>query len=289
MFALRTQSPENVRTQARGVTRVAQRAGDDMMSGVTTLLAASGRGGSGTTLISVMAALAAAGDGKRVLLIDASETLGPVSILLGFTPAAAWPQLRAGGVSPAAVVTRLSGTLSVVAGGTGSENELQPMSAPERRACMRRLMSLRDHYDLVIIDCGSRLDTLTSVIQPHRGEKLLAVTNGSDPVTLAATYALTKSARLRHPSLPLSILVNRQMESDAQSAFSVLASGAETFLGASLGFAGSVPEDVVLNQAISAGMPFQDAIAGSPAAVAVHRAVMMLTSSESPSPSHAGL
>jgi|GEM_PF-6135922 len=103
--------------------------------GATTLLVASGRGGSGTSLVSALLAVAAAGDGCRVLLIDADDFVGPLALTLGVYARASWQDLRGGRVLPADVATPVSTTLTLVAGGAprlGSEN--LALSAAERRA-----------------------------------------------------------------------------------------------------------------------------------------------------------
>ena len=68
--------------------------------GATTLLVASGRGGSGTSLVSALLAVAAAGDGRRVLLIDADDFVGPLALTLGVQARASWQDLRGGRLSP---------------------------------------------------------------------------------------------------------------------------------------------------------------------------------------------
>jgi MinD-like ATPase involved in chromosome partitioning or flagellar assembly len=243
--------------------------------GATTLLVASGRGGSGTSLVSALLAVAAAGDGRRVLLIDADDFVGPLALTLGVQPRASWQDLRGGRLSPADVATPVSTTLTLVAGGAarlGADG--LALSAAERRACMRRLGALADGMDLVVIDCGARIDTVLAAITPHADERLLAVSAGSDPVGLASTFALCKAVHTRHGALPVDVLVNRHEGSEAARCFDAIDAGARQFLGISLRLAGAVPSDPTLDAALRAGMPFPHAAAGSPAAIAAHEVVM---------------
>jgi flagellar biosynthesis protein FlhG len=243
--------------------------------GVPTLLCASGRGGSGTTLVSALLAMAAAGDGYRVLLVDADEHVGPMSLLLGARPRASWQDLRGGRVSPADVATPLSTTLMLVAGGAPRVSDAAtPLSAAEKKACLRRVSALAQGMDLVVIDCGSRFDAISAAITPHADERLLAIAAGADPIGLAATYALCKAVHARHGALPLDVLVNRHEGSEAARCFDAIDAGARQFLGTSLRFAGAIPTDPTLDTALRAGMPFPDAAAGSPAAIAAHDAVV---------------
>lgn len=244
-----------------------------------TMLCASGRGGSGTTLLATLLAVAAAGDGYRVLLVDADEHVGPVSILLGAHVRASWQDLRGGRLTSHDIATPVSTTLTIVAGGAPrfTANDAihsTPLSIAERRACMRRIGALSLGMDLVVIDCGSRFETVNAVITPHALERLVAVTAGTDPIGLAATFALCKAVHTKHSALPIDVLVNRHEGREAVQCFEAIDAGARTFLGNALRFAGAVPTDSTLDAALRAGMPFLDAAAGSPAAIAAHDAVM---------------
>lgn len=257
----------------RRATRHAE--GDAQGGGPPTLLVASGRGGSGTTLLSALMAVAAAGDGVRVLLVDADDFLGPLALILGVTPYASWTDLRGGQVTPSEVATPVSATLTLVAGGAPRlGSEASPINAVERRACMRRLSPLMEQADLVVVDCGARLDPVLAATSPHPNERLVAVSAGSDPVALAATYALCKAVHTRHRALPVDVLVNRHEGSEAARCFDAIDAGAREFLGLSLHLAGAIPADPTLDAALRRGMPFPDAAAGSPAALAAHDVVM---------------
>lgn len=240
-----------------------------------TLLVASGRGGSGTTLLCALLSVAAAGDGYRVVLVDGDDLVGPLATVLGVHAHAGWQDLRGGRATLADVATPVSTTLTLVAGGAPRVGaaESVPASSAERRACMRRLSTITDGADLVVIDCGSRLDSVLAAVTPHANERLVAVAAGSDPISLASTFALCKAVHARHAELPLEVLVNRHDASTAVPLFDAIDAGARAFLGTALRLAGAVPNDSTLDAALRAGIAFPDAAAGSPAAVAAHDAV----------------
>ena len=250
--------------------------GHEAVAGVPTSLCASGRGGSGTTLLSALLAVAAAGDGYRVLLVDADEHVGPLAMLLGVKPRGSWQDVRGGQFGAIDVATPLSTTLTLVAGGPAlrTTQNASPITAAERRACLRRISALAHGMDLVVMDCGSRFETVMASVAPHEGERLLAITASVDPIGLAATYALCKAVHARHGALPLDVLVNRHDGNDALRCFEAIDAGARQFLACALGHAGAVPSDPTLDAALRAGMPFPDAAAGSPAAIAAHEIVM---------------
>ena len=264
-------------TQADGI-RSTRSAGDARNGAAPTLLVASGRGGAGATLLSALLAVSAAGEGRRVLLVDADDFVGALALTLGVTPRGSWTDLRAGRAVPADVATPVSATLTLVAGGpprlADAPRSAAPMSAAERKACMRRVSTLAETMDLVVLDCGARLDHVLGAVTPAGSERLMAVSAGSDPVGLAATYALCKAVGLSRPALPVEVLVNRHEGSEAARCFDAIEAGARQFLDFTPRLAGAIPADPTLDAALRAGMPFPDAAAGSPAAIAAHHVVM---------------
>ncbi|MDF1504243.1 hypothetical protein PYV61_14915, partial [Roseisolibacter sp. H3M3-2] len=79
----------------------------------TVLVVGSGRGGSGTSVAAALLALSEAAAGRRALLVDLDEHVGPQRFLLGVTPADALDAVRAG-VAPEALPAPVSATLSLL-------------------------------------------------------------------------------------------------------------------------------------------------------------------------------
>jgi flagellar biosynthesis protein FlhG len=262
------------------------RGGDTVAPSI--LVCASGRGGSGTSLAAAVLALAAADAGHRTLLIDADELVGPQTLLLGVTPTASWPLLRAGTVRAEQLVFPLSPTLGIVAGGRAHATPVAApdpqLTAAERRACFARLATLADSHALVVIDAGNRLEHVLAALDGARGAaRLLVVTAGQDPIALAASYALLKAVHARQPHTAVDVLANRLDDATAARVADTLAHGAEQFLGRAIAFAGALPNDSALDAALRAGMPFLDAVTGSPVALAAHDTVLRLVPAASTS------
>jgi MinD-like ATPase involved in chromosome partitioning or flagellar assembly len=237
--------------------------------------------------MAALIAVAAAGDGRRVLLVDADDLVGPHALLLGVQPWAGWQDLRGGRVQVSDVATPVSSSLTLVAGGAlrrAADGIQTTPNAAERRACLRRVSALGEGHDLVVVDCGSRLETVFAAIAPQVNERLIAVTSGRDPIALAATYALCKAVQNRYSDLFIDLLVNRHDHAEATVCFDAIDAGARQFLPqCTLRFAGSVPLDSTLDMALRAGMPFLDAAAGSPAAHAAHELALRALNTMSPS------
>lgn len=232
------------------------------------LLVGSGKGGVGTSTVAALLAVMAAADGHDVLLVDADESHGTLPLLFGIEPHHSLSELRGGDVAPSDLLLRLGPTLALVAAGGDGEasSRLEPA---ERRAMLRRVASLYDRFDLVIVDTGSRLEQVLAAASVG-GSRLLAVT-APERVSAAATYALVKVLDSAHGDLPIDLVFNRCRLAAASSAFDEVDSATRHFLRRSIGFAGSIPEDQRLGAEIESGTPIQDAAGlGTPATAAAH-------------------
>ncbi len=250
----------------------------------TVLVVGSGKGGAGTSVVAALLALSAAAMGRRVLLADLDEHVGPQRLLLGVAPTPGLGALRRG-VAPEALLVPVSATLSLLPGGPDDAQDT-PLAPAERRAMLRRAASTFARHELVVVDAGSRLDGVRAGLETAQAAaqaanaadgnlavRLLVVT-GSDPIALAASYALVKSVAAGDdasalPPLSVDVLASRLDDDEARHAFEHLDAAARQFLQQPLRFVGAVPDDASLAVALRAGMPLQDAATGSPAAVAM--------------------
>ena len=276
-------------SMVRASANATDRARAELATGVPTLLCASGRGGTGTSLVAALIAVAAAGDGRRVLLVDGDDLVGPQAMLLGATPWAGWQDLRGGRVQIIDTATQISSSLTLVAGGAprrAAEGANTTPNSAERRACLRRVSALAAGHDLVVIDCGSRLETLLAAVAPQLHERVLAIASGVDPIALASTFALCKAVHTRFSGLKIDVVMNRHDAVAGSKCFDAIDAGARQFLPQmQLRYAGAVPLDSTLDAVLRAGMPFLDAASGSPAAHAAHElALRVLTAMSSQRP-----
>lgn len=257
-------------------------------AGTTVVVVGSGKGGTGTSVVAAMLALSAAALGRRVLLADLDEHVGPQRWLLGVAPVHGLGALRRG-VAPEALLVPVSATLSLLPGGPADAGDADaddaPLAPAERRALLRRAASCFAQHELVVVDAGSRLDGVRAGLETAQAAALAAggnlavrllVVTGSDPIALAASYALVKSVASADageasdlPPLSVDVLASRLDDDEARHAFEHLSAAARQFLQQPLRFVGCVPDDASLAVALRAGMPLQDAATGSPAAVAM--------------------
>lgn len=231
--------------------------------GPQTVLVASGKGGVGTSMLATLMALSAAHGEQRVLLVDATESGGTLHHLFGARPARSLWMLSRPNAELRDTLIAIDDTLSLIAGGTAA-GATPPRNDDERRAALASASQVFSAFDLTVIDGGSRLDTVTAIVETLDPQILLATS--ADRLSLAANYALVKALRARREDLEISVVANRNGTTVAADACEYLVSACSHFLGRAIQIAGVVPDDPCLQAAIGAGMSVRDALDGSPAA-----------------------
>ncbi len=231
------------------------------------LLVGSGKGGTGTSTLAGLIAVLAAADGREVLLVDADESHGALPLLFGVEAPYPLAALRGGAISPRDLLVPLGPGLTLLPVGGTAEPE-ERLSATERAVLLRRTGSLHRDFDLVVVDAGSRLQAVLTMV--GAASRVLGV-SAADRISVAATYAFVKAIGHRVPGLPVEILFNRCPLPTATAAFEQLVAATRRFVVRLPELAGAVPEDEVLRGAIATGLPLhQAAAAGSPAITSCH-------------------
>jgi MinD-like ATPase involved in chromosome partitioning or flagellar assembly len=248
----------------------------DFPRGHETLLVASGKGGVGTSILATLVALNAAHGEQRVLLVDATESGGTLHHLFGARPVRSLWMLSRPNAELRDTLIAIDETLNLIAGGTAA-GAMTPRSDDERRAALATVSQVFGAFDLVVIDGGSRLDTVSAIVETVNPRVLLATS--ADRLSLAANYALVKSLRSRRADLEISIVANRNGVSVAEEACEFLIGACSHFLGRSIEIAGVIPDDPCLQAAIGAGMSVRDALEGSPAADAAREVLKAIVPS----------
>jgi MinD-like ATPase involved in chromosome partitioning or flagellar assembly len=237
-------------------------------------------------MISALAAIAAAERGDRVLLVDACENGGTLHHLFGVRPTNSLWMLTDRRSDPNEVLIALEDGLTLVAGGT-SGTAVAPATDNERRSALARLAHVYPDFDTIIIDGGSRLDTISAVSELADPSVLLVTS--ADRLALAANYALVKSIAGRQNESTISVVANRHGESLAEEACDFLIGACSHFLNRTIELAGCVPDDPCLLAAVGAGMTVRDALDGSPAAEAMRGILARLLPSSRVAPAPAAM
>ncbi len=228
----------------------------------------SGKGGVGTSTVSVLLALAAAREGRSVLLVDGDEGVGSLRFLVG-SPGAGpgLGAMRGGRVMPSDLLEQVEDSLWFLPGGGGDRDATLALSLGERRALFRRVAGLYDRFDLVVLDGGSYLASVMGACGAG-AERLLALT-AADRVSMAATYALLKVGIERFPALPVEVLVNGAEPAVGEEVYRTILEAGDRFLGLTPRYGGSIPRDPALQDMLHQGLPLSTLDSTSPSAKAI--------------------
>lgn len=226
-----------------------------------------GKGGVGTSTVAALLAVAAAARGIHTLLVDANDAVGSVHLMLGIPDGGPGIGSLAGKRTAEDLVLRVTPTLDLIPGGIDQGEAPETVTAGQKVVAYRKVSGLYERYELTIVDAGARLDGLLGVLGAG-AERLLAVT-AADRISLAGSYALFKVVGQRQPELPVEVLINGRGEPQARSVFRIVETAATRFLGIPVSFAGGIPEDPTIRNAVANGTSLAIEEGSSPARTAV--------------------
>lgn len=215
--------------------------------GADVTVVASGKGGTGKSLLAIGLAAALARAGRRTLLVDGASNLGNLHILLGVRPRAPLRDVMVEGASPRDLLVPVAERLDLLPADSGAES-LYALSELDRARLHDRLTLLYPDYEACVVDAGSGVEAAVRACA-LRATRLLVVAV-PEPAALADAHALVKLVHLQVPALPVEVVVNRaESEAEADHAYESLRLAARAFLGLALGRAGTVPECAALRRA----------------------------------------
>jgi MinD-like ATPase involved in chromosome partitioning or flagellar assembly len=207
-----------------------------------TVVVGGGLQGVGTSTVAALLALAAAGAGRQVLLVEGEGEGGALSRALG---------VRAVPRGERETV-RVRAGLTLHRGGSTADARLALMDTGA--------------YDLVVVDAGWRMETVVGVCAAGAERTLLVSTAGR--ASLSATFGLMKAIAYRFPVARFDLVMNQQAESVARRNLEHLQTASLTFLGRSFAHAWAMPDDACLRAGMRGGMLLEDAAADSEVAEA---------------------
>jgi len=217
------------------------------------LCVASGKGGTGKSILASNLAVLRALRGERVLLVDFDAGLANAHLLLGLAPQYDLSHVLQGQVRAEDALVPGPGGLKLLSGGVGRHI----LANPTRRELDRLFKALRpleDQFDLIVIDHGAGVSYAT-VTHLAAATTLLLVTN-HEVTALSDGYALYKRAHLANPAIRVGLVVNRAPdEGRALSAWERFQSASQRFLGHAPELVGCVPYDLAVLRSVESRVP----------------------------------
>ncbi len=240
---------------------------EDEGNGARVLCIASGKGGTGKSIVASNIAALRASRGERVLLIDFDAGLANAHLLLGLAPRFDLGHVMAGEVPAEEALVEGPHGLMLLSGGVGRHALANP-TRRELDRLFRALRPLEASFDLVVVDHGAGLG-YGMVAHLAATSTLLIVTN-PEVTALSDGYALYKRAHMVNPHLRSGLLVNRARdEMQAEAARDRFRSAAQRFLGHSPEYVGWIPADEAVLASVHERRPVTITRPDSPAATSL--------------------
>lgn len=178
---------------------------------------ASGKGGTGKTIVTTNLAVALAQEGLRVLVFDADMGLANAHLLFGVTPPGDLSSVLAGHARISEVVAECPAGVELVSGGSGFA-DLAELSYTRFRYLARGLEELEARADLLLVDAAAGIGP--QVMRFLRAAHEVVVVTTPDVTALLDAYALLKSLVPLREGAKLRLIVNRARDrAEALEAF----------------------------------------------------------------------
>ena len=159
---------------------------------------ASGKGGTGKSVLATNVAVLRSRRGERVLLVDFDAGLANAHLLLGLAPKYDLGHVLEGEVGAEAALVDGPHGLKLLSGGVGRQTLVNP-TRRELDRLFKALRPLEERFDLVVVDHGAGL-SYSTIAHLAATSTLILVTN-HEVTALSDAYALYKRATALNPHI----------------------------------------------------------------------------------------
>lgn len=227
----------------------------------------SGKGGVGKSNLSVGLAIGFARRGLKTCLLDADLGMANADVLCGLSPEHTLESVVRGARRLSEVVVPAPGGFFLIPGASGV-GRIANLQVAEQRRLVEQLRLLERTVDLVVIDTGAGVGSGVMTFAAAAGVTLVAVT--PEPTSMTDAYGAIKVLAAEVPDTRIRLVVNMAASAaEARDVHERIDRVSRRFLGRGVEFAGAIPIDPNLPQAVRRQQPLAIANPQSPAAVAV--------------------
>ncbi len=215
---------------------------------VQVIAVASGKGGVGKSVVAVNLALALAGLGRRVMLLDGDLAMGNIDLLLGLGAERTLADVLAGTCELGEVVVSGPGGIRVVPAASGMRSMVR-LSARQQAGLIHAFGRLAEPLDVLVVDTASGVDD--STVGFVRAAREVLVVLCDEPASIADAYALIGLLNRDYGVSRFRVLANMVAgPREGRELFAKLLRLTEQFLAATLQYVGAVPWDDNLRRAV---------------------------------------
>ncbi|MDY6814648.1 MAG: MinD/ParA family protein [Pseudomonadota bacterium] len=215
---------------------------------VQVIAVSGGKGGTGKTSISVNLAVALAGRGRRVVVLDGDLGLGNIDVSLGLTAGRTLQDVLDGECGLRDVLVEGPGGIYIVPAPSGSLR-MTRLGAAEYAGLINAFSELGNEIDVLIIDTASGVSEAVVSFLRAAQELLLVVCD--EPTSITDTYALVKLMNRDYGINRFRVIANQvRNEQEGRQLYEKLIRVTERFLDVALEYVGMVPYDEAFRKAV---------------------------------------
>lgn len=215
----------------------------------------SGKGGVGKTNIAINLALAYAGLGKKVIVLDADLGLANVNVVLGVIPRYNLYHLIRQQKKMRDILLDTTYGIQIVAGASGF-SKIANLSEEERKGFIEELQELAS-ADIIIIDTSAGVSNNVLTFVAASDDVIIVTT--PEPTAITDAYGIVKiiATEIDNLDLGLKLVVNRvKSVTEGRKVAERVINIAGQFLNIKLDYLGFVYEDILVQNAVIKQRPF---------------------------------
>ena len=226
----------------------------------------SGKGGVGKSNITLNLGIALSRDGARVLLIDGNVNLPNLDILCGVSPKHRLSDVIDGTAQLKDAIAEVAQNVFLLVG--SSDGSLKRLSSGDTATLLREVSMMEPVFQYAVIDTAGGI-IQESIFLALLSDEVLVVST-PEPTAVMDTYMLVKAIKRINSNADLKLLINNAKNAeeahDVKSKFDLVN---DHFLNLKIDYAGSIPSDESVEQAVCIQSPLMREFPDSPASQAI--------------------
>ncbi|WP_432453608.1 MULTISPECIES: MinD/ParA family protein [unclassified Agarivorans] len=253
-------SKHNDFDQASGLRMMQQK------NNVKVIAVTGGKGGVGKTNVTLNMGIAMAGQGKRVMVLDADLGLANVDVLLGLRVTKNLSHVLSGECTLDEVLVEGPNGILIAPATSGTQSMVE-LSPAEHAGLIRAFSSMKTPIDVLLVDTAAGISDM--VLSFAKASQDILVVVCDEPTSITDAYALIKLLSNNHGVYKFKVVANmvRSLR-EGQELFTKLTRVTERFLDATLELVSCIPYDNNVRLAVRKQRVVVEAYPKSPASLA---------------------